>query len=153
MTSFYRRVWANDVVDELFHRPHECSKAQGIKPHCICPTRASKVPSWTPGNFTFQTRWMGGVLTSAALVPDALTTFAFVHAHAAPGARIEDRLNDTDDCAAAPAVWLNRSRSRLSLCCVHEHLEYRSSRLSVSPWNVGVIVTLGADERETGGGA
>jgi hypothetical protein len=84
--------------------------------------------------------------------PDALTAFALVHAHGAARARVEDRLNDTDDCAAAPAVRLNWFRSRLSLCCVHEHLEYRSSRLSVSPWDHGIIVTLGADEREAGGG-
>ena len=92
-----------------------------------------------------------GQRLAPALVPDALAAFALVHAHGAARARVEDRLNYTDDCAAAPAGWLNWFRSRLSLCCVHEHLEYRSSRLSVSPWDYGVIVRLGADERGFGG--
>jgi hypothetical protein len=47
---------------------------------------------------------------------------------------------------------LDQLRSWLDGLCVHEHLEYRSSRLSVSPWDYGVIVTLGADEREAAGG-
>jgi hypothetical protein len=72
------------------------------------------------------------------LVPDALTTFAFVHAHGTPGARIEHCLNDTEDRATALAAWLDWLQSRLSLCA-HGHLEYRSSRLTVSPEKYGVL--------------
>jgi hypothetical protein len=76
---------------------------------------------------------------SPALVPDALTTIAFVHAHGVPGARIEDCLHDTGPRATSPAVWLDRLRSRLGLC-VHGHLEYRSSRLTVSRKNTALCV-------------